>query len=707
MVSQSTPRPLILVVASIVAAIALALLFWLDLHLGVKFNASTVYPVVLLACWWARSRRLLWGLFATSILLAFTANQFEDDQRAAMHRFLLCVGLLVETFIFDHLLRSWSESLLRAETLEANNAEIAAREEEIARQNEELQSQTEELERQSEELSVTNEELARRERSLGVLLELSRNLSIEMPVDEALSRICETLNILLDGSGTASAVLLREGDTIRVACHHGFGPEGIRAETFPFDSTFASLVLSHGRTGFIEDISLRPDLQIPQPVNVAPMVTVISAPLQVGGKLIGAIEGYSTHRRSWSPEQIALIESIASQTASTLRADSLFGEVAQERRKFEALFRTAPVAMAFIEAGSSTLRFNPAGAVMMGMPADTDVEHADFVKQVRVFRGGVEQNSLPTALPLTTNQETIAQEADVVLPSGRRITILYSVAPIRNAEGEPIASVSASVDITPLKDLQRELDVRRREAEEASVRKTRFLAAVSHDVRTPANAISLLAELIRRTASLPGRESEIAEMAKELHSSAMALVSLLGDVLDVTRFDAGRIELQESEFDLRDLLQMECKHLMPLARDKNLNFTFEEGADLWVHSDKIKLARVIGNLIGNAIKFTEHGEVRVTYGFEPGSNDDPRRVRIAVTDTGVGIAPENLSYIFDEFFQLRNPERDRNKGNGLGLTICKRLADAMGAELDVKSASGKGSTFSVYLPATVVIAPRV
>src|SRR5262249_46055369 len=117
-----------------------------------------------------------------------------------------------------------------------------------------------------------------------------------------------------------------------------------------------------------------------------------------------------------------------------------------------------------------------------------------------------------------------------------------------------------------------------------------------------------------------------------------------------------------------------------------------------VRTDRIKLARVIGNLLGNAVKFTQTGGVRVRVAL--GSDG---RAFVHVSDTGVGIEPENLPRIFDEFFQLRNPERDATKGTGLGLTICKRLVDAMGGELLVESTPGRGSTFTVALPATSVV----
>jgi len=123
---------------------------------------------------------------------------------------------------------------------------------------------------------------------------------------------------------------------------------------------------------------------------------------------------------------------------------------------------------------------------------------------------------------------------------------------------------------------------------------------------------------------------------------------------------------------------------------------------VYVRADRIKLSRVVGNLLGNAIKFTERGTVRL----EGGRDGDGWGV-VRVADTGIGIAPEHLRNIFDEFFQLRNPERDRNKGTGLGLTICKRLVDAMGGTLGVESSPGAGSTFTVTLPPSGTPLPMV
>jgi signal transduction histidine kinase len=321
------------------------------------------------------------------------------------------------------------------------------------------------------------------------------------------------------------------------------------------------------------------------------------------------------------------------------------------------------------------------------------------------FRNGqpLTLENYPAIRAARLNEETHGLELEMVLASGRRLICLNYARPILDGQGNVRGAVGVFVDITAQKELQRELDMRRREAEEASVRKTRFLAAVSHDIRTPANAIGLLAELIRRTAANPALAAEIPDLARELQASAVSLVNLLSDVLDIARFDSDKIDLQEAEFPLATLLEEEQRQLLPLARQKNLEMHVEPLSEpIVLRADRIKLARVLGNLIGNAIKFTDKGEVRIS-----AARDGDSTVEISVADTGTGIAPEHLSHIFDEFVQLRNPERDRTKGAGLGLTICKRLVDALGGTLRVQSTPGKGSRFTVSLPGFALVPQKL
>jgi signal transduction histidine kinase len=680
-------------VAVTVALIVLTYWFRLRQSPGKFMPIGYGVPVILIGAF--RNRKLLWA--GTIAFVVLSILRFDYYNKLWFDGALVTFDLFLITVILDAWIRTDNALKRHNFELDMANTDLAAREEEIARQNEELQSQTEELERQSEELRVANEELAHREKVLEILLSLSRSLHTELSRDEIMSRICETLGLLINGPGAAAAIIEQRDDQMTVRCHHGFGPRGLQSDSIAPAESFASLVLSKGRTGYIEDISARPDLRIPQPVEGEPMVAILATPLRVRGIAVGSLEVYSRHKTAWSQEQVALVESLAAQISVSLEAAQLFESVATERNRFEAVLRTAPVAVAVCNAECTYLRLNPAGAALLNVPVDQHVRPEDIRTVWQAYREGkpLDVADYPIFRAAKRGEETRGDELETVLAGGRRMVCLNYARPIRDEDGTLLGAVSVFVDITAQKELQRELDTRRREAEEASVRKTRFLAAVSHDIRTPANAISLLAELIRRTASNAAMVADVPDLAQELHASAVSLVNLLSDVLDVARFDSDKVDLQESEFLLNALLADEQRQLQPLAREKGLSLEINAPSEqLLVRTDRIKLARVLGNLIGNAIKFTEKGAIRI----DAHRNGD-NTIRISVSDTGIGIAPEHLSHIFDEFFQLRNPERDRAKGSGLGLTICKRLVDAMGGSLEVTSAPGAGSTFALTLPA--------
>jgi signal transduction histidine kinase len=237
-----------------------------------------------------------------------------------------------------------------------------------------------------------------------------------------------------------------------------------------------------------------------------------------------------------------------------------------------------------------------------------------------------------------------------------------------------------------------ELDLRRCQAEQASERKTRFMASVSHDIRTPINAINLMAEVMCRTAENPTFAAEVPDIARRLKANALSLADLLTDVLDIARFDSGRIELKASRVSLNDVLGEQCHGLLPLAQAKGLTLTLEAGAPVWLYIDRVKLSRVVSNLLANAIKYTETGGVTVRAVV---SLD--QAVLIEFQDTGVGIPADSLDAVFDEYAQLSNPDRDPNKGWGLGLPICKRLVTLLGGAISVTSHLSTGSVFTVRL----------
>ena len=703
--------------AIVVCALAVTLMALLRLGLFPRQILPIAYGIPVVLFVWVGRRGLLW-LAVLAFTLISTVKYFwllprsgdpAHTAAALAFNFLLTQVDLLVIAAAVHALIAARERIeghnreLRTGSLqlEAINRELAAREEEVARQNDELQGQAEELERQAEELRVGNGELARREHVTQTLLSLSRSLTTELSREEMMARICEVVGQLLNDPTTAAAVVEQEGDRLAVRCHQGFGPAGPRELTLPLERSFAALVLSRGRTAYVEDLSLRPDLVVPQPKDGRSFAAVLAAPLRAMGWPVGTLEVYRTTPGPWRDGEVAVVESLAAQTSISLEALRQLHQVSQERRRFETVLRTAPVGIAVCNADCTDVRLNPAAAAMFGVSADANYLREPTFATATTYHEGrlVPPEQWPLSRAAREGQDVHGIELEVLLPTGRRLSLLTNATPVRGAAGDLAGAVAAFVDITAQKELQRELDLRRREAEEASVRKTRFLAAVSHDIRTPANAITLLAELIRRTASNPALAAEVPELAQELHASALSLVELLGDVLDLARYDSGRIELQESEFSLGELIAEEHRRFAPLARERGLALDLSPpDPPVRLRTDRIKLSRVIGNLLGNAMKFTGEGGVRV----EAARAADGSPV-VRVSDTGIGIPPHLQQQIFDEFVQLHNRERDRNKGTCLGLTIRKRLGDAMGGALSLESEPTRGSTFTVTLPARCVV----
>jgi len=244
-----------------------------------------------------------------------------------------------------------------------------------------------------------------------------------------------------------------------------------------------------------------------------------------------------------------------------------------------------------------------------------------------------------------------------------------------------------------------ELERRSKEAEDASARKTQLLASASHDIRTPVNTISLMAEVIRRTAENPALAAQIPKLAERLQTNAMSLADLLSTVLDNAHLESGHVKYHESTLSLNAMLAAICIDFEPAAQAKTLQLKVDmpEPA-IWLRTDRIKLQRVISNLVSNAIKFTEDGGVTVSAAL---ASDGA--ALICVHDTGIGIARQQLEAIFTEFAQVHIADTGGNSGWGLGLAICQRLVKLFGGRITVESSVSQGSVFKIRLPPECVV----
>ena len=240
--------------------------------------------------------------------------------------------------------------------------------------------------------------------------------------------------------------------------------------------------------------------------------------------------------------------------------------------------------------------------------------------------------------------------------------------------------------------LYAELDERADHLRRADEIKTRFLSNMTHEFRTPVNSILALTNLLaERLAARPDEKDELFFIRK----SAQQLSDLVDDLLDLAKVEAGKIDVRPASFEIGALFGALRGMLRPLLVNQSLALVFEEPDGIPpILSDESKLSQILRNFISNALKYTEHGEVRVAVHLTP-SRDE---VEFTVADTGIGIPEKDLSRIFDEFVQIENPLQRRVKGTGLGLPLSKRLAELLGGRISVDSKHGVGSTFSLIVP---------
>lgn len=244
--------------------------------------------------------------------------------------------------------------------------------------------------------------------------------------------------------------------------------------------------------------------------------------------------------------------------------------------------------------------------------------------------------------------------------------------------------------------LYAELDEKGHQLAQANEAKTRFLRNVSHELRSPINSILGLADLLTGSQLDPEQRRQV----DYLHSSGQSLLKLVNELLDLARAESDRLEADNAPVDLAALLADLRGTLRPVAATRRIDLVIEEPEIEVVVTDAELLARVLRNLLSNALSFTEHGEVRV----RTTRRESGQHVEFAVSDTGIGIAPEDVDRIFEEFVQVPNHLQAARAGTGLGLPYARRLVQTLGGTLDLVSTPGKGSTFTVVLPLDVSVA---
>ncbi|MCP4351464.1 MAG: PAS domain S-box protein [Desulfobacterales bacterium] len=369
-------------------------------------------------------------------------------------------------------------------------------------------------------------------------------------------------------------------------------------------------------------------------------------------------------------------------------------ELKNAEKNFQDIFENSPHGIFQSSPDGRLLTVNPAMARMFGY--DSPEEYIESITDLgtQVYVDPEKRNEFRKILKehgVVRNFESMHYRRD-----GGIIDVSVSARVVLDKNQNLLFYEGIMEDITQQKKHAQELTIARDAAESANRVKSEFLSNMSHEIRTPMNAILGMADLLWESCLTPEQKQYVSIF----RNAAESLLNLINDILDLSRIEPGHFELKQTGFDLRDVVEKTCEIMDSGAHEKNLGLTCHITPDAPVHltGDPARLGQILFNLTGNAVKFTHEGEIAVRVGCadknrETAGEQKTAELLFSVQDTGIGIPPDMQDKIFESFSQADSSTTRKYGGIGLGLTICRQLAEMMGGKIWVESEPGKGSTF--------------
>ncbi len=422
-----------------------------------------------------------------------------------------------------------------------------------------------------------------------------------------------------------------------------------------------------------------------------------------GDTRLRLIAGYGLRTDIEAPSHFQFGQSLIGQVAKTRRPLVVTDLPADYVKISSGLGEAAPVNLMILPI---VFEDQVLGVIEAGSFSRFTRVHQDFLEQlmetIGVSVNTIIANSRTDALLAESQRLAAELQARTGELQSRQEDLQSSNAELED-KAEQLASQKRDIEIknVEIEQARQELEERARQLDLASRYKSQFLANMSHELRTPLNSLLILARLLAANPEQNLSAKQV-EYANVIHSSGTDLLQLINDILDLSRVEAGKMELHPERFGLRSLVEDLRGVFQPLTSEKGLAFVAaapDGDVPAELVTDRQRLRQILHNLLSNAVKFTEHGQVelRITVAPSPGGAAG-QVLAFAVTDTGIGIGEQNTDAIFGAFQQADGTTSRRYGGTGLGLTICRELAAQLGGQITVQSVVGEGSTFTLHLP---------
>jgi PAS domain S-box-containing protein len=419
--------------------------------------------------------------------------------------------------------------------------------------------------------------------------------------------------------------------------------------------------------------------------------SVMAAPLLIGRRLVGALAMvHSDPARVFDQEDLRRLNMFAPPAAIAIENARLYTAGRRERQYLETLMLNMPVAIVTLDRDDNVASCNPAFEALFGYTrAEAMGRNIDDLV--------TDETTRAEALEYTQRANTLRES---VHGMGRRRR--KDGAPVDvDILAVPILMDQSQVGLVALYHDVTELLHARRDAEAANAAKSQFLASMSHELRTPLNAIIGYSELLQEEVAEMGQESQAADLQK-VQTAGRHLLALINDILDLSKIEAGKMQLHLVDFELRPMIEDVLTTAAPLALRNNNGITLQSAADPGsMRADQTKVRQMLLNLLSNASKFTSDSTITLSVERERDPGTGEEMVIFAVKDSGIGMTDEQMDRLFEAFAQAEVTTTSKYGGTGLGLAITRRFCQMMGGDVQVQSALGKGSTFTIRLPARV------